>query len=64
MPREPVELACEHVIRGRAIVERQRTLIRRLRAARYDCRQAEDLLVQFESSLHMFEEDTWSASME
>ena len=47
----------EHVTKGRIIVARQRQLITRLQAARHSSAEADDLLVRFEASLRIFEED-------
>jgi hypothetical protein len=52
-----VPLAREHVVKGRAIVARQRGLIEQIRARRSGPSQAEDLLLRFEASLRIFEED-------
>ena len=50
-------LAQEHVAKGRAIVERQRELIARLRSLGHDTDEATRLLMQFETSLAIFEAD-------
>ena len=57
MLNDQIALAREHVVKGRAIVARQRALIEQIRARRSDPSQAEDLLVRFEASLRIFEED-------
>ena len=50
-------LAIEHVRRGRRIVERQRELIRTIRDQGRDCTGAEKLLLLFQQSLVIFEDD-------
>jgi hypothetical protein len=50
-------LAWEHVAKGRAIVEKQRTLIDHIRAQGHNSGQAEGLLAQFEQTLVIFEQD-------
>ena len=57
MAQDQIALAREHVVKGRAIVARQRILIEKIRARRSDPSQAEDLLDRFEASLRIFEED-------
>ena len=51
------KLAEQHVIVGRQIVQRQQDLIARRRQLGLDTRQSEQLLVQFERSLAIFEGD-------
>jgi len=50
-------LALDHVLRGRRIVARQRSLIAEIRARGGDCTGAEGLLSSFERSLAIFEDD-------
>ena len=50
-------IARKHATRGREIIARQRELIRAIRANRRDSAAAEDLLIQFERSLTIFEAD-------
>ena len=57
MAHDHIFLAREHVSKGRQIVARQRALILQIREQRRDPAEAEDLLLRFESSLHIFEED-------
>ena len=57
MRKNAVVQAREHVLKGRTIVARQRALIERIRAARRDPQEAEDLLLSFESTLRIFEDD-------
>jgi hypothetical protein len=57
MVTDQIALAREHVVKGRAIVARQRVLIEQIGARRSDPSQAEDLLVRFEASLRLFEDD-------
>ena len=57
MAKDQIALAREHVTKGRAIVARQRALIEQIRTQRRDPALAEDLLVRFEASLRIFEED-------
>ena len=57
MAEDHIALAREHVVKGRAIVARQRDLIAQIRAQSRDPHQAEDLLKRFEASLRIFEED-------
>ncbi len=57
MLSDAVARAREHVRKGRTIVARQRVLIERIRAQRRDPQAAEELLVRFEASLKMFEDD-------
>ena len=52
-----IAIARDHVVKGRAIVARQRNLIAEIRAHRRDPALAEDLLVRFEASLRIFEQD-------
>lgn len=57
MRKDHQSLAQHHVERGRLIVKSQRDLIIRLRACCMDSSSAEGLLVQFEASLALFEQD-------
>jgi len=50
-------LALQHVVRGRVIVAQQRRLISDIRARNGNAADAEDLLVSFERSLVIFEDD-------
>jgi hypothetical protein len=52
-----IQLARQHVLRGRAIVARQRKIIATIRSLGRDHRDAEELLAQFERSLAIFEAD-------
>ena len=56
-PQGTHSLAFEHVLKGRRIVARQRQLIDQIRARGGESAQAEDLLVQFERTLAIFEDD-------
>jgi hypothetical protein len=57
MAGQHISQAREHVQRGRQIVARQRSLIEQIRAQGRDTEEAEELLVRFEASLRIFEED-------
>lgn len=57
MLKDAVARAREHVLEGHTIVARQRALIERIRVQRRDPQEAEELLVRFEASLKIFEED-------
>ena len=50
-------IAERHVVRGREIVARQRQIINTIRAMKGDSTDAEEVLVQFERSLAIFEQD-------
>ena len=57
MPMIDATRAMDHVVKGRRIVERQRQLITEIRARGGASAQAEELLVAFERSLVIFEDD-------
>jgi hypothetical protein len=57
MAENLISRARDHVLRGHEIVARQRTLIQTIRAQGRDAADAEELLMQFEASLRIFEED-------
>jgi hypothetical protein len=50
-------LALKHVEEGRRVIERQRALVRRLKAAGFNVARPEQLLQLFEQSQRLFEED-------
>jgi hypothetical protein len=50
-------LAIQHVERGRVIIARQRQIIDKIRGFNGDASSAEELLVTFEGSLTIFEDD-------
>jgi hypothetical protein len=50
-------LALKHVEDGRRVVEQQRALVRRLKAAGFNVARPEELLQLFEQSQRLFEED-------
>jgi hypothetical protein len=50
-------VARTHVTKARHIITRQRELISEIRACGGDCKDADDLLSIFESSLVIFEDD-------